>query len=224
MTKMHFVSAHFGGTPPWFHEIKSNSVEVSNIYYTDNNYPSRYNSMTPRLKSKIPKMLEWQNIEADWYVWIDSSIKLHQNLEDLPRMILDKAGKKPICTFKSSGGDSIREEAYRVIKSIKCKHEYLVKRYSGEPILEQLIHYYGDPEFVDNRLYSTGFFAYNKDAFEMLKDWFHHTVVWSLQCQISFPYILQKHGLQCSLFEGSVNQGNPYFEWNWRKREKNLDK
>ena len=224
MMRMHFVSAHFGGTPPWEHNIESESVEVSHSYYTDKNFPKRYNSMTPRLKSKIPKMLEWKYRDADWYVWIDSSIKINSDIKDLPAMILDRAGNNPICAFRSSGGNSIREEAYRVIKSMENNHEYLIKRYSGEPILEQLIHYYGDPNFRDTSLYSTGFFAYNKKAFDMLKDWFEHTVTWSLQCQISFPYILQKHGLNCSLFEGTVNHGNPYFKWDWQSREINLDK
>ena len=224
MTKMHFVSAHFGGTPPWQHEINSENIKISKAYYTDNNYPKRYNAMTPRLKSKIPKMLEWEYIDADWYVWIDSSIKLDPNLKNLPEKIIRAAGNNPICAFKSSGGNTIREEAYRVIKSMKNNHEYLIKRYAGEPILEQLIHYYGDPGFKDERLYSTGFIAYNRKAFNMLQDWFQHTVIWSLQCQISFPYILQKHGIECSLFEGTVNMGNPYFTWDWKSREKNLVK
>ena len=164
--RMHFVSAHFGGTQPWEHNIQSRSVEVSQSYYTDKNFPKRYNAMTPRLKSKIPKMHEWKYKEADWYVWIDSSILINEDIKDLPAMIIECAGDNPICAFKSSGGNSIREEAYRVIKSMENNHEYLVKRYSGEPILEQLIHYYGDPDFCDTHLYSTGFFAYNKKAFE----------------------------------------------------------
>ena len=71
MTHMHFVSAHFGGKPPWIHQIRSKAVETSTAYYTDKNTPSRHNTMTPRLKAKIPKMLEWQFIDADWYVWMD---------------------------------------------------------------------------------------------------------------------------------------------------------
>ena len=85
MTSMHFVSAHFGGQAPWEHKVQSKEIDVSIAYYTDKNTPTRHNSMTPRLKAKIPKMLEWQNKKADWYVWMDSSVKLKEEVqEDFP--------------------------------------------------------------------------------------------------------------------------------------------
>ena len=118
MTHMHFVSAHFGGKPPWIHKIRSKSVDITTAYYTDENTPSRHNSMTPRLKAKIPKMLEWQFVEAEWYVWMDSSVRLNEQIEDLPAAILDLAGNNPLCLFKHTTASSIREEANRVIKSI----------------------------------------------------------------------------------------------------------
>ena len=222
MTRMHFVSAHFGGPAPWTHQIQSSSVEVTTAYYTDANTPSRHNAMTPRLKSKIPKMLEWQNVDADWYVWMDSSLRLKPNQADLPAAILAAAGNNPLCFFKHSGGTTIRDEAGRVLKSMAANHTYLVKRYSGEPIREQLVHYYGDPSFVDNKLYSSGFFAYHRNAAPMMLEWFNHNVTWSIQCQISLPYVLHKTGFQTSTFEGLVNGENPYFTWHWKEREQNL--
>ena len=219
---MHFVSAHFGGPAPWKHTIESSSVEVSTAYYTDGNTPSRHNAMTPRLKSKIPKMLEWQTIDSDWYVWMDSSLRLKTDLDDLPAAILKAAGNNPLCFFRHSGGNSIREEAFRVLESMAHNHQYLVKRYSGEPIREQIIHYYGDPNFIDNQLFASTFFAYHKSAAPMMLEWFNHTVTWSMQCQISLPYVLQKSGLKTSIFEGLVNKENPFFTWHWKEREQNL--
>ena len=222
MTKMHFVSAHFGGSKPWDFEVKSNSVEITTAYYSDSNTPSRHLSMHPRLKSKIPKMLEWRFIESDWYVWIDSSLKLKDTFPDIAAHILKVAGNNPLVIFPHSAGSSIREEAQRVLLSMENEHEYLIRRYSGEPILEQLIHYYGDPDFVDNQLFATGFFAYHRSAAPLLQEWFNHTATWSLQCQISFPYVLQKSDLGFSLFEGIINGDNPYVTWHWQEREKNL--
>ena len=222
MTHMHFVSAHFGGKPPWIHQVRSETVSVTSAYYTDSNTPSRHNSMTPRLKAKIPKMLEWQFVDADWYVWMDSSVKLNNEITDLPKVILEVAGDNPLCLFRHTAGTTIREEADRVRKSINNNHEYLVKRYDGEPIREQLTHYYGDPNFKDNKLFATTFFAYNREARPMMQKWFEQNVLWSTQCQISFPYILQKSGLTYSLFEGTINEGNPYFTWHWQEREKHL--
>ena len=224
MTHMHFVSAHFGGKAPWFHTIQSKKVKITTTYYTDENTPSRHNTMTPRLKAKIPKMLEWQFNDADWYVWMDSSVRLNNKIVDLPTTILELAGDNPLCLFKHTAGTSIREEAQRVLKSIENNHEYLVKRYGGEPIREQLIHYYGDPSFKDSNLFATTFFAYNRKAIPMMREWFEQNILWSTQCQISFPYVLQKSGLSYSLFQGTVNRGNPYFTWHWKERESHLAK
>lgn len=222
MTRMHFVSAHFGGPVPWDFHVTSDTVEVSTAYYTDSNTPSRHLAMHPRLKSKIPKMMEWRNIDSDWYVWIDSSLKLKNNFLDLPAQILKVAGDNPLVLFRHTAGTSIREEAQRVLISMKNNHEYLIKRYTGEPIQEQVIYYYGDPNFRDNQLFATGFFAYHRSAAPMLQEWFNHTIMWSLQCQISFPYVLQKSGLEYSIFEGVINGDNPYVTWHWREREENL--
>ena len=106
-----FYICHFGGKPPWIHKIRSKSVDITTAYYTDENTPSRHNSMTPRLKAKIPKMLEWQFVEAEWYVWMDSSVRLNEQIEDLPATILDLAGNNPLCLFKHTTASSIREEA-----------------------------------------------------------------------------------------------------------------
>ena len=222
MTRMHFVSAHFGGPVPWDFHVTSDTVEVSTAYYTDSNTPSRHLAMHPRLKSKIPKMMEWRNIDSDWYVWIDSSLKLKNNFLDLPAQILKVAGDNPLVLFRHTAGTSIREEAQRVLISMKNNHGYLIKRYTGEPIQEQVIYYYGDPNFRDNQLFATGFFAYHRSAAPMLQEWFNHTIMWSLQCQISFPYVLQKSGLEYSIFEGVINGDNPYVTWHWREREENL--
>ena len=220
MTHMHFVSAHFGGNPPWFHEVNSKNIKVTTAYYTDENTPSRHNAMTPRLKAKIPKMLEWQSVNADWYVWMDSSVRL-KNL-DLPEAILNCAGDNPLCFFKHTSGNSILQEGRRVLKSIENGYEYQIKRYGGEPIKDQIIHYYGDPEFKDNELLAGTFFAYHKSVANVMLAWFHQNVIWSIQDQISLPYVLQKSKVTYSYLEGTVNTGNPYFTWHWQEREQNL--
>ena len=224
MTRMHFVSAHYGGKAPWIHQITSKSVEVTTAYYTDENTPSRENAMTARLKSKIPKMLEWQRIESDWYVWLDSSIKLKNEGNDIPARILETAKDNPLCFFKHTAGSSIREEVKRVHHSIKKGHKYLIKRYKGEPILEQLINYYADPEFEDDLLLAGTFFAYHKSATGMMQEWFNHNAIWSIQDQISLPYVLKKSGLKYSVFDGFVNGKNQFFSWHWQERERNLER
>ncbi len=221
MARVHFVSAHFGGEVPWTPRLHSSRHDISLSYYHDKNTPSRHLSMHPRFKSKIPKMLEWKFIESEWYVWMDSSIKPLPNI-DLADEVLKIAGDNPLCLFLHSKGNTIREEAYRTLAMLKQNHQYFNVRYRGEPIKEQLIHYYGDPQFVDNKLFSTNFFAYHRSASYLMQEWFSEVVEWSLQCQISLPYVLHRSGLKYSLFDGYTNIRNKYFIWDWRNREKNL--
>ena len=221
MTRVHFVCAHFGGKVPWKPYLNSRIHDISLNYYDDINSPSRHLSMHPRFKSKIPKMLEWRLVDSEWYVWMDSSIKPHLNI-DLAELILSKADGKPLILFKHSKGSTIREEAMRTLYMLRKRHPYFLSRYSGEPILDQLIHYYGDSDFSDNMLFSTNFFAYHKSIVHMMQDWFNEVITWSLQCQVSLPYVLQKSGVEFSTFDGYTNINNKYFSWDWKYREKCL--
>ena len=223
MARVHFVCAHFGGDVPWIPDISSDKHQVTFNYYHDLNTPSRHLSMHPRFRSKIPKMLEWKNVESDWYVWMDSSIRPHRGI-DLADKILSKVNNKPLCLFRHSIVNTIREEAFRTISMLRKNHDYFNVRYLGEPILDQLIHYYGDPEFTDNKLFSTNFFAYHRSITSLMENWFNEVVLWSIQCQVSLPYVLDKSGINYALFDGYTNIENELFSWDWRNREKNLIK
>jgi len=177
--------------------------------------------MHPRLKAKVPKMLEWQSVDADWYIWMDSSIRITAN--DPTSIILDTAGNKKLCLFNAFPRQSILEECNAVRQALKTNHEYQSNRYKGEPILDQLIHYYGDKKFTDNKLFGMTFFAYHRSISHLMQAWFIENVRWSIQDQISFPYVLNSSGIDYSLFEGKINGSNSLFEWDWRQREKRLD-
>lgn len=220
MAHIHFVSAHYGGQPPWRLAISHPSHRVTAAYYDDSNTPARHLALHPRMKAKIPKMLEWQRIEADWYVWLDSSIHIKSN--SICDWILNTANGKPLCLFKHSYANSIAQEARRVRDNLAREVPYIKQRYAGEPIAEQVTHYYGDPDFKDDKLFGLTMFAYTRDAGALMKEWFHHNVIWTLQDQLSFPYVLQKSGLEYSLFDSLITEPNPYFEWNWKRREQNL--
>ena len=223
MARVHFVTAHFGGKVPWLPYLHSNKHQISFNYYHDRNFPSRHLSMHPRFKSKIPKMLEWKTIKSDWYVWMDSSIKPLEDI-DLADKIIKQAGSNPLCFFLHSKGKTIREEAKRTIQMLNQRNKYFTCRYSGEPIHQQIINYYGDPDFQDEILFSTNFFAYHYSASSLMQEWFNQIVDWSLQCQISLPYVLYKSGLKYSIFDGYTNIKNDYFTWDWQNRERSLYK
>jgi len=67
-----------------------------------------------------------------------------------------------------------------------------------------------------------GFFAYRRDAIPLMQAWFEENIAWSLQDQISFPYVLQKSGLTYALFDGVIDGPNPLITWDWKARDMNL--
>jgi hypothetical protein len=165
--------------------------------------------MHPRLKGKVPKMLEWKFVDADWYVWLDDSFTVIT--DTLAEDILKVAGKNKLCLFRHPDRSSIKEEFEFMQKKLSHKSLYLYSRYDGEPIEEQVEHYLNDPSFKDGNLFSMGFFAYHKSIKPLMLDWFIENVTWSIQDQISFPYVLQKHKAKYSLFEGTFLR-NPYVQ------------
>lgn len=220
MARVHFVSAHFGGPTPWLQTINSRDHDITVAYYNDTNTPSRHLSMHPRLKAKIHKMLEWRFVESDWYVWMDSSVRLIAS--DPAASIISAAKDAPLCLFRASTRKSIREECYALRRSLSANHPYVTQRYRGEPILEQLINYYGDPAFSDENLFGMTFFAYHRSVAPLLQDWFLENAIWTIQDQISFPYVLQKSGVKYSLFDGTIDGSNSLLHWDWKTRESNL--
>ena len=214
--RIHVCSAHFGGPPPWPHALRSEHHTLSLQYYTDSNSPARSAVMHPRLRGKVPKMLEWRNVDADWYIWLDSSVRV--KAPDLAEAVLQTAGDHPLCLFRHSLACSIREEAKGVLRGMSNGVEYFLNRYSGEPIAEQVRHYLDDPAFHDNQLFWMGCFAYHRSAAALMQEWFLHNCLWSVEDQLSFPYVLARSGLSHALFTGTpVN--NPLVEWDWRARE-----
>lgn len=173
--------------------------------------------MHPRLKAKIPKMLEWRFHKADWYIWLDSSIKLNENI-DLPELILQTSNGNPLCLFKHSKLKSITEECKLIKRKTRKDLPYFYARFGGEPIASQTRHYLQDNDFRDDKLFQMTFFAYHYSARLLMQEWFLQNCMWSIKDQISFPYVLSKSGLKYSLFKGSVSQ-NDYFKWCWEERE-----
>jgi len=206
---IHFVTASFNRNRPKQIAIKSSKYKITIASYNDDNYSSRHLAMHPRLKGKIPKMLEWKFVDADWYVWIDDSFTVIT--DTLAEDILKVAGKNKLCLFRHPDRNTIKEEFEFMQKKLSNKNLYLHSRYDGEPIKEQVLHYLGNRSFKDKNLFSMGFFAYHKSLKPLMLDWFLENITWSIQDQISFPYVLQKYKVKYSLFEGTF-LGNPYIQ------------
>lgn len=199
------------------HQIGNDEYEITTSFYNDYNFPLRDKSLQPRLKGKIPKMLEWMNFEADYYVWIDYPIEIKTN-EFFK--IVEELGDADMCLFKHVDRSSIVEEL-KFMESI-YNNDYIKSRYSNEPIKEQVDKYLSDDNFIDDKLFNMGFFVYSKNIIQnaesnIMKDWFFHNVIYSIQDQISFPYLLSKYKIKYKIFDSGNVYENNYTTFNWNK-------
>jgi hypothetical protein len=144
------------------------------------------------MKGKIPKMLEWVNIEADYYVWLDYAIEIKTN--NFYEIIQDLEDYD-ICLFKHKQRNSIQEELEFIESGLEKEDKYITSRYSNENMNGQVRNYLEDSSFIDNKLFEMGFFIYSKNLiknrdYNLMTDWFLHNAFYSVQDQLSFPYLL----------------------------------
>ena len=173
------------------YEIVFNRIDES----TDTARPA---AMHPRLCAKMPKMLAWeQNPGYDYYIWADAyfSILDPTAIERLVDYCQDAGGDAWFC--EHSCRTSVRAEAQICIDNVKKGDSHCTSRYGGEKMQEQFDNYTKDKSWKDEFLLELGMFVYsgrlveNKN-YNVMKEWFYHNCIWSVQDQLSLPYLLHK--------------------------------
>jgi FkbM family methyltransferase len=222
--RIHISSCCFGKDLQTHHinlpeQIQSVDYEITSSFYNDNNFPLRNNSLHPRMKGKIPKMLEWVNIEADYYVWLDYAIEIKTN--NFYEIIQDLEDYD-ICLFKHKQRNSIQEELEFIESGLEKEDKYITSKYSNENMNVQVRNYLEDSSFIDNKLFEMGFFIYSKNLiknrdYNLMTDWFLHNAFYSVQDQLSFPYLLWKHNIRYKIFNTGDVHNNLYTWYNWNK-------
>jgi hypothetical protein len=215
MKKIALLTANLSGIdgnlieliPP--QELPSNSM-LDIFTYDDKNFPPRINALHPRLQSKIPKMLGFEYHPGyDYYIWLDGSIQIHSS--ETVSWLITCCGDNDIALFRHPFRNSIRDELNYMVKLMQEGNAYLLDRYINEPMKDQVEMYESDTEFRDECLYALGAFVYNKSIIKkgILNNWFYHNARYSIQDQLSFPYLLSKHQIKISIIEKNIFQ-NPY--------------
>lgn len=174
-----------------------NGFDVSFHQFDKTNIPSRKNAMHPRLAGKIYKMLAWELYPGfDYYIWIDSNFALSR--EDAVSYLVDKTSGSDAAFFMHPNRKTVREELDFCINGMKAGDQYLIERYEGEDMEKQVSQYLLDPWFNDDLLLHGAAFIYSKDLVQnrkdnVMKEWFHHNCLYSVQDQLSLPYLLYKY-------------------------------
>lgn len=194
--KIAVVSASLGGFDrPTTHATQDMLHDY--YYFNDDNFPARFNSMTPRLQAKIPKFFAWQMVPGyDYYLWLDGNITMtaHNSL----RTFYEACQDHDIAALKHPRRDSVRWEARYTQRGLNEGSRYLHGRYAGEHLADQMKEIQADEQFEDNLLVNGGMFMYRNtpEVQKMMKEWWYHNSRYCTQDQVSFAYVLKKSGLR----------------------------
>ena len=207
--KVLVTTASFGsGLYSRWIDQKSDKYEIVFNRIDDRIESPRQKAMLPRLRGKIPKMIVWEDHPSyDYYIWMDAGFSISD--ESAIERMVDACIDTDACFFKHSGRSSVKQELDHVISLIATDNQYLIDRYDGERMKEQVEHYSKNVHWIDNVLFECGTFIYSKNVianrqYNLMKEWFYHNCIWSVQDQLSLPYLLHKFGTRYKLLEGNV--------------------
>ena len=218
--KIAVISANLGGIDPDYssEHVKQRlpeNVKLDFFNFTNETYPVRGKVMSPRLQAKIPRMMGWKLKPGyDYYVWLDSAITLKHETSIM--WLLNQCAD--IALFKHPFLDCIRDEVGFIIQEMSTNNGYLIDRYQYEPLAEQLETYSKDPDFVDDKNFAAGVFMYRNtpETQKFMTTWLMHCVLYSINDQVSFPYVMLKHKCEVNGIEGDIYDNN-FFEYHHRE-------
>lgn len=187
--------------------VKQDGFDVDFICYTNLNFPTRHNSLHPRTLGKIPKMLAWElKPDYDYYIWIDSAFNITRS--DSVQWFVEQLKDNEAAFFNHLQRKTVQQELEFCISNMKDGNKYLLERYSGERMEEQ-VNAYLNNGFTDDTLIAAGAFIYSSDLvinkyYNVMKEWFYHNCIYSVQDQLSLPYLLQKFMVKYSLIDENI--------------------
>ena len=212
--KIAVISANLGRFDLPHNENVPQSISCDYFMFTDENFPPRWNAMTPRLQAKIPKFFGWQLVPGyDYYLWIDGSATLTRS--DSVQFFYNNCQGYDIVVFKHPRRPDIRQEHRYTRKGVKQKAEYLYKRYLNEQFNELYDEIKADKDFIDEALFLGGMFMYRNTSkiHQMFKEWWYFVSRYAVQDQLPFPYVLKKSGLKVHVLENHIKKDIPYISF-----------
>ena len=217
--KIAIISANLGKIDPdlqaqHVEQILPDDMSLDFFNFTEENYPPRTRAMGARLQAKIPRMMGWMIKPGyDYYIWMDSAITLKH--EGAVQWLLSQC--TDIALYRHPFCANIREELGFIQQEMDAGNGYISERYKGEPIQKQVEAYLNDSDFEDDKLFASGVFIYRptNQAKQFLTTWLMHCVLYSIEDQISFPYVMLKNDCDVRGIEGDIYD-NEYFEYHHR--------
>ena len=111
--------------------------DIDFMCYNKTNFSSRENSLHPRTLGKIPKMLAWElHNNYDYYIWIDYPFNF--NNSNSVQWFIDMMKNNDAAFFKHPHRNTVKSELDFCIQNMKLGNQYLIQRYNGERMEEQV--------------------------------------------------------------------------------------
>ncbi|TSA39549.1 hypothetical protein D4R30_00910 [archaeon] len=191
--KIAIVSAAFGVEP---FKFVPQRVPVDVFAYHPNNVEGLFRfDMDGRLASKVFKTLMHQIVPGyDLYIWLDASAEIEPQFVE---WVIETIGENDVLVMRHPHRQSIQDEAQFVVAQMTDGMLGMQSRYATQPVLAEVAHYLKNGH-QDHVLYANGMFAcVNTPAVNAaMEEWWGLIARWSNLCQISMPYVLQKHHLK----------------------------
>ena len=190
--------------------LPSISVDGPTVFYTDKNITNGsvllrdLKEFMPfvtnfRLRSKLPKMFSHTlHPEFKAYAWADASFSATDGFVD---ELLESLGTADAAFAIHPWRQSVMDELIFMEDEIKRGFQYIAQRYAGLPLRKQVLVYeqMGFPvrDHIPRLLAGGLFIRRNTPQVNAAFDeWFVHNVAFSVQDQLSLPYVLWKHTLK----------------------------
>lgn len=197
--KIAMITASLGGFDKLEPHVPQ-SLDYDYFLFTDENFPHRFNSMTPRLQAKIPKFFGWQMAPGyQYYLWLDNNLTLKS--PNSLKYFFDNCQDHDIVVLKHPRRNTVKWEERYLQRGLQQQSKYLIGRYENELLEEQMAEINADPHFVDDLLVIGGVFMYRNTpkVQKMLKEWWYHVSRYLIMDQCSFAYVLKKSGLKINV-------------------------
>lgn len=159
----------------------------------------------PNRAAKVPKMQPQDFTSAPASVWLDASFRVVSSrfVADL----INHADRSPhgLAQFKHPWRSCLFDEAAESAP---------MPKYAGEPIEEQTAKYRADGMPERWGLWATGIIGrvHSPELTAWGNTWLEHCRTWSIQDQISHPYVTWKHGIRPAELPGT-HLGNPWIAY-----------
>lgn len=168
-------------------------------------YPTEKDDYT-RLVAKIPKILFYKLVPDtyDYYIWLDSKFTIQEHWAEYMLWLIDRHQDCDIITSKHNARNSVKEEVEFMLKYRNVEKTMPLK-YDMAKIAWQYSAYSKNDWFVDDKLFELTMIVYSKSMLKkkaFCEEWYAHNYYYTIQDQVSFPFLLQKHKLKV---------------WNWNQ-------